>query len=122
MNEYACGLETLKKSIRRYKMEKIANVKDLKQGESINFHYKGKEGILVKTKQDKLVAYSRVCPHEGGTIVWDASINKLLCECHLSIFNIDDGTVYKFSSVFKKMDDLIPIKLKIDDHKDIYAV
>ena len=102
-------------------MEKIANVKDLSGGESINFHYKGKEGILVKTKQDKLVAYSRVCPHEGGTIVWDANINKLLCECHLSIFN-DDGTVYKYSSVFEKMNDLTPIELKIDENQNIYAV
>jgi nitrite reductase/ring-hydroxylating ferredoxin subunit len=106
----------------RTKMEKIVNVKDLKRGESVVFHYKGKEGILVKTKQDKLVAYSRVCPHEGGTITWDANINKLLCECHLSIFNVDDGTVYKYSSVFEKMDDLASIELKIDDHQDIYAL
>ena len=103
-------------------MEKIANAKDLKRGESINFHYKGNEGILVKTKHNKLVAYSKVCPHEGGTIVWDANIDKLLCECHLSIFNIDDGTVYKYSSLFDKMNDLTPIKLKIDDNQDIYAV
>jgi nitrite reductase/ring-hydroxylating ferredoxin subunit len=103
-------------------MEKIANVKNLKRGESINFQYKGKEAILVKTKQDKLVAYSRVCPHEGGTIVWDESINKLLCECHLSIFNIDDGTVYKYSSVFEKMNNLTPIELKIEKNQDIYAV
>ena len=103
-------------------MEKIANVKNLKRGESMNFHYQGKEGILVKTKKGKLVAYSRVCPHEGGTIVWDADINKLLCECHLSIFNVDDGTVYKYSSIFDKMYDLAPIKLKIDDNQDIYTV
>jgi rieske iron-sulfur protein len=103
-------------------MEKIANVKNLKRGESISFHYKGKEGILVKTKQDKLVAYSKVCPHEGGTIVWDANIDKLLCECHLSIFNIDDGTVYRYSSLFEKMNDLTPIELKIDDKQDVYAV
>lgn len=103
-------------------MEKIAKVKDLKPGESMNFKYQGKEGILVKTKKGKLVAYSKVCPHEGGTIVWDADINKLLCECHLSIFNVDDGTVYKYSSVFDKMGDLTPIKLKIDDNKDIYTV
>ena len=103
-------------------MEKIANVKNLKRGENISFHYKGKEGILVKTKQDKLVAYSKVCPHEGGTIVWDANIDKLLCECHLSIFNVDDGAVYKYSSIFERMDDLTPIKLKIDDKKDIYTV
>ena len=103
-------------------MEKIGKVKDLKRGESINFQYQGKEGILVKTKKGKLVAYSRVCPHEGGTIVWDADINKLLCECHLSIFNVDDGSVYKYSSIFDKMDDLAPIKLKVDDKKDIYTV
>ena len=103
-------------------MEKIGNVKNLKRGESINFQFKGKEGILVRTKKDKLVAYGRVCPHEGGTIVWDADINKLLCECHLSIFNVDDGTVYKYSSLFEKMGDLTPIKLKIDDKQDIYTV
>jgi nitrite reductase/ring-hydroxylating ferredoxin subunit len=103
-------------------MEKIGKVKDLKRGASINFHYKGKEGILVKTKGDKLVAYSRVCPHEGGTIVWDADINKLLCECHLSIFNVDDGTVYRYSSIFDKMGDLTPIKLRIDDKKDVYTI
>jgi rieske iron-sulfur protein len=103
-------------------MEKIANVKNLKRGESINFHFQGKEGILVKTKQDRVVAYSRVCPHEGGTIVWDADINKLLCECHLSIFNVDDGTVYKYSSLFDKMGNLAPIELKIDKNQDIYAV
>jgi len=103
-------------------MEKVANVKDLKRGKSIIFPYKEKEGILVKTKKDTLVAYSRVCPHEGGTIVWDASINKLLCECHLSIFNVDDGTVYKYSSLFEKMDNLTPIKLKIDDNHDIYVI
>jgi rieske iron-sulfur protein len=103
-------------------MEKIAKVKDLKRGESINFHYKGKDGILVRTKQDKLVAYSRVCPHEGGTIVWDADIDKLLCECHLSIFNVEDGTVYKYSSLFDKMGNLTPIDLKVDKNQDIYAV
>jgi nitrite reductase/ring-hydroxylating ferredoxin subunit len=103
-------------------MEKIANVKDLKRGASIIFPYKGKEGILVKTKQDKLVAYSRVCPHEGGTIEWDETINKLLCECHLSIFNVDDGGAYRYSSLFEKMGNLTPIELKIDKNQDIYAV
>lgn len=103
-------------------MEKIGNLRNLKRGESISFPYKGKEGILVRTKKDKLVAYSRVCPHEGGTIVWDADLNKLLCECHLSIFNVDDGTVYKYSSLFNKMDSLTPVELKIDKNQDIYAV
>ena len=103
-------------------MEKIANVQDLKREESINFDYQGKKAILVKTKDGKLVAYSTVCPHQGTTIVWEADIHKLVCECHLSLFNVEDGSVYKYSSIFEKMDDLIPIELKIDDHQDIYAV
>lgn len=102
-------------------MEKIGTAKDLKRGESVDFEYEGKKGILIKTNKGKLVAYSKVCPHEGGTIVWDSDINKLLCECHLSLFNVDDGTVYKYSSIFDKMDNLTPIKLKIDE-KDIYAL
>ncbi len=103
-------------------MEKIGNLKNLKRGESINFQFKGKEGILIRTKKDKLVAYSRVCPHEGGTIAWDADLNKLLCECHLSIFNVDDGTVYKYSSLFDKMGNLNPIELQVDKNQDIYTV
>jgi rieske iron-sulfur protein len=103
-------------------MEKIANVNDLKRGASINFPYMGKEGILVRTKQDKLVAYSMVCPHEAGIIEWDAAINMLLCECHLSIFDVDDGTPYRYSSLIENMDNLTPIELKIDKNQDIYAV
>ncbi len=101
-------------------MKKIANVKDLKPGSSLDFENEGKKGILVKTKDSKLVAYSSVCPHEGGAIVWDKEINKLICECHLSIFNTNDGTVYKFSTAIDKMGHLTPIKIKIDDKKDIY--
>ncbi len=103
-------------------MEKIGSLKNLKRGESINFPYKGKEGIIVRTKKDKLVAYSRICPHEGGTIVWDGDLNKLLCECHLSIFNVEDGTVYKYSSLFDKMSNLTPIELKVEKNLDIYTV
>lgn len=101
-------------------MEKIASAKDLKRGESIDFKYKGKDAILIKTMQDKFVAFSKVCPHERGTIVWDSNIKKLLCECHLSIFN-DDGSVYRFSSVFPKMDPLTPIELKINEKEEIFA-
>ena len=103
-------------------MEKIANVHDLKREASLNFDYQGKKAILVKTKDGKLVAYRTACPHQGATIVWEADIHKLVCECHLSLFNVEDGSVYKYSSLFEKMDDLTPIELKIDDHQDIYAV
>ncbi|OHD71050.1 MAG: hypothetical protein A2W19_08550 [Spirochaetes bacterium RBG_16_49_21] len=103
-------------------MKKITDVKDLKRGASINFEHEGKSYILVKTNNGRIVAYNSVCPHEGGEIVWDGALNKLLCECHLSIFNVDDGSVYKFSSVFDKMDNLTGLKLKIDDNQDIFLI
>lgn len=102
-------------------MKKIMNLKDLKVGGSVNFDYQGTKALLVKISDKKVVAYSSICPHEGGTIEWDADLNKLLCECHLSMYNADDGSVYRFSSVFDKMPNLVSIKLKVDDKQDIYV-
>ena len=103
-------------------MNKITNLKELKSGAFINFDYKGTKAILVKTASGKVVAYSSVCPHEGGIIEWDINLHKLLCECHLSIFNVEDGSVYRYSSVFDNMKNLTPIPLKIDDKQDVYAL
>jgi len=82
-------------------MEKIANLKDIKKGGSLNFTYKGQKAILIRTKGNDLVAYVAVCPHEGGDIEWDETIDKVLCECHMSLFNAQDGSVYRHSSVFE---------------------
>ncbi|MEI6726829.1 MAG: Rieske (2Fe-2S) protein [Actinomycetes bacterium] len=103
-------------------MEAIANAKDLKRGASLTFPYKRQEGILVRTDEGKLVAYVSACPHESGTIEWDGSISRLLCACHLALFNVDDGTLYRQSSAFNDIGDLTPIELKIDDNQDISAV
>lgn len=102
-------------------MGKIANLDEIKKGESMYFDYQGQKAILVRTKDDDLVAYSAVCPHEAGDIEWDGSINKLLCECHLSLFNANDGSVYRHSSIFELNEGLTKIDVKIDDNKDILA-
>ncbi len=103
-------------------MDKITNLKDLKPGAFVYFDYHGTKAILIKTANEKAVAYSSVCPHEGGTIEWDHNLNKLLCECHLSIFNPEDGSVYRYSSAFDNMKNLTPIKLKVDDKQDVYVI
>jgi len=102
-------------------MQKIANAQKIKREECITFEYHGQRALLVKTKQNTLVAYYAICPHEGGTIEWDAEIHKLICECHLSMFNVADGTIYRHSSIFEKIGDLTPIALKIDEHQDVYV-
>lgn len=103
-------------------MEKIANLKDIKRGSSLYFNYKGQKAILVRTKKGDLVAYIAVCPHQGANVLWDNKINKLICECHLSLFNVEDGSVYKHSSLFELKQGLTKIELKVDNKKDIYAV
>lgn len=103
-------------------MEKIANVQDLKPGKPVNFKYDGGKAILMKTPNGDLVAYSIVCPHAAGTIEWDARLQKLICGCHLSMFNVEDGSVYRYSSHFEEMANLTRIALNIDDNQDVYVI
>ena len=100
-------------------MEKIGNLNDVKKGESLYFEYKGEKAILIRTEEDNLFAYIAVCPHENGGIEWDAKINMILCECHLSLFNVDDGSVYRHSSVFDLNEGLTKIDITIDEEKNI---
>lgn len=103
-------------------MEKIANIKDIGKGGSLTFTYKGERAILIRTKKKELVAYIAICPHEGGNIEWDETINKILCECHLSLFNVHDGSVYRHSSLFELKKGLTKIEIRVDENQDIYAM
>jgi nitrite reductase/ring-hydroxylating ferredoxin subunit len=103
-------------------MERIANMRDIKRGGSLPFIYKGERAILVRTREDELVAYVAICPHAGGDIEWDKGIDKLLCETHMSLFNAEDGSLYKHSKAFVLNEGLTGIELKIDDDQNIYAL
>ena len=103
-------------------MEKIANLKDIKKGGSLYFTYKGNKAILIRTKENDLVAYVAVCPHAGGNIEWDETIHMLLCETHLSLFNVTDGAIYRHSSDFKVDKGLTKIDLSVDEEKNIFAL
>ncbi len=109
-------------------MQKIANMKDVKPGRSLSFTYQGQKGILVRDKEasslttGELAAYVAICPHENGNIEWDEQIKKLLCECHMSLFNPTDGSVYAHSNLFELKKGLTRIQLKVDENQDIYAL
>ena len=101
-------------------MEKIANLKEIRKGGSLFFEYKGQKAILIRTKKGDLLGYIAVCPHEGGDLEWDEQINMILCECHLSLFNVQDGSVYRHSSLFELNQGLTKIDLEVDKNNDIY--
>ncbi|NIM98419.1 MAG: Rieske 2Fe-2S domain-containing protein [candidate division Zixibacteria bacterium] len=97
-------------------------MKDIRKGGSLDFNYKGKKAILIRTKKNDLVAYVAVCPHEGGGIEWDETINKVLCECHMSLFNVKDGSIYRHSSVFELDQGLTKIEILVDQMNNIFAL
>ena len=80
---------------------------------------KGEKALLIRTKHNDLVAYSATCPHEGRELSWDEAIHKILCECHLSIFNAEDGSIYKHSPIIDLKKGLTQLKVTVDDGKNI---
>ena len=102
-------------------MEKIANLDNIKKGESLYFEYQGKKAILIRTKEGDLAAYIAICPHEGGNIEWDPTIDMVLCECHLSLFRVNDGSVYRHSTAFELDKGLTKIDIEVDENKNIYV-
>jgi nitrite reductase/ring-hydroxylating ferredoxin subunit len=103
-------------------MNKIANLKDLKKGSSITFDHNGQKALLIRFSQKDVCAFIATCPHEGGTIEWDDDIKKILCECHLSLFNVADGSVYRHSSLFKLEKGLTKVELKLDENGNVFAL
>ena len=72
----------------------IAQVSALVAGEGFNFTASdGTDAILFKTKDEKVYALSRICTHEGCSVNFDLSQNKLICPCHGAEYESGEGNV-----------------------------
>ena len=72
----------------------IAQVSALVAGEGFNFTANdGTDAILIKTKDEKVYALSRICTHEGCSVDFDLAQNKLICPCHGATYEAPDGNV-----------------------------
>jgi len=72
----------------------IAQVSALVAGEGFNFKANdGTDAILFKTKDEKVYALSRICTHEGCSVNFDLSQNKLICPCHGAEYESGEGNV-----------------------------
>ena len=103
-------------------MKKIANLGDLKKGSSLSFDHNGQKALMIRPSEKEVYAYLATCPHEGGNIEWDNDIKKILCECHLSLFNVADGSVYRHSFLFKLKNGLTRVALRVDEQGDVFTV
>jgi menaquinol-cytochrome c reductase iron-sulfur subunit len=48
---------------------------------------------VVKTADNKVVAFSPACTHLGCAYHWDTEIQNFLCPCHTSVFSVDGSVV-----------------------------
>ena len=72
----------------------IVQVSALVAGEGFNFKANdGTDAILFKTKDEKVYALSRICTHEGCSVNFDLSQNKLICPCHGAEYESGEGNV-----------------------------
>ena len=103
-------------------MKKIAKLDDIKKGGYIYFDHQGEKALLIRTDKGDLFAYFATCPHEGKTIMWDGEINRILCECHLAMFNLEDGTVYRTARNIEIKNGLRPIEVMVDKMDTVFAL
>jgi Rieske Fe-S protein len=68
---------------------------------------------LVRRSDDRVDAYSVVCPHLGCPVGFDAAHRVFACPCHESAFSLDDGSRQKGPSP-RGLD---PLPVRIEDGK-----
>ena len=75
--------------------QRIANVTELDLGEVKLFRYPTAQEpcILIRTAQDRFVAYSQLCTHLACPVVYEGEKERLHCPCHEGYFSAEDGRV-----------------------------
>lgn len=72
---------------------KIGTLSALPVGGTLVFRYPGPHDdcILVRTAQDKLVAYSQKCTHLSCAVIPDPAKGVIRCPCHEGLFDLNTG-------------------------------
>jgi Rieske Fe-S protein len=73
----------------------IAHREEIAVGEVKLFTYPTAQDhcIMVRTAQDRYVAYSQKCTHLSCAVYYSKQSNKLECPCHNGFFAVEDGRV-----------------------------
>jgi len=71
----------------------IASVDELAIGEAKNFNYPTEDepAVLVRTPDDRYVAYNNKCTHLQCPVFYEKKDNVLLCPCHKGYFDVNNG-------------------------------
>lgn len=78
-----------------YPAKTIASAAEVPVGGVKLFAYPGPNDrcILVRTAEDRFVAYSQKCTHLSCAVYYSKQANRLECPCHEGYFSVEDGSV-----------------------------
>ena len=83
---------------KNYPQVKVINLRNIKEGKEVKFDYPliGRKSVLIDCgcaveggvgPNKSIVAYSMFCTHLGCGVNYDSSTEKLICECHQSVYD-----------------------------------
>jgi Rieske Fe-S protein len=78
----------------------------------------GEPGVLVRTQEGELFAYSAVCTHQRCTVAYRQDTRKLVCPCHGSVFDPADGAKVEAGPAPRPLPEL---KIRVENGKVILA-
>ncbi|SET02530.1 Ferredoxin subunit of nitrite reductase or a ring-hydroxylating dioxygenase [Oceanobacillus limi] len=78
---------------KEYPHQKIANVKDVAVGDSVEFHFPSEHdsAVLIRLEENKYVAYQNACTHLQCPVYWVKEDQEMVCPCHHGIFDANTG-------------------------------
>ena len=73
----------------------VAKASDIQVGGVKLFQYPnpGDQCIMVRTAEDRFVAYSQKCTHLSCAVYYSREETRLECPCHQGFFSIENGAV-----------------------------
>ena len=113
-----------------YPRTKLASLKELSTGKELLLTYPDKFSPIGLLKLGRragdgvgpdhdIVAFSRYCPHMGGTLTYRSETGAYHCPLHYAMF---DATKGGLMVIGQATDNLPQLELEVDAKGDIYAV
>jgi arsenite oxidase small subunit len=74
---------------KEYPHFKIANVRDVKVGDSVKFTFPSEhdDALLIRLSEKKYVAYQNACTHLRCPVFWKKEEGEMICPCHHGKFD-----------------------------------
>lgn len=70
----------------------VARAAAIPSGQAVVVPFKGSTALVIHLEQ-RFVAFSAACTHAGCLVAWDPDQGRIICPCHLGIFDTEGNVV-----------------------------